>query len=142
MGLPALNLLIRLTERTYTVFDRFDKTEGHPLLLSSGMAVERAVFADLRQDSVSICYRRCFHGCSITGILPLIKNIPTAPLPLSMLPLPARFSQVFLDTFSLQGCPHPVCFASLLHFRPLSMTNQIPETINAVLLSLEGLVLP
>jgi hypothetical protein len=59
-----------------------------------------------------------------------------------MLPLPTRFSQVFLDAFSLQGCPHPVCFTSLLHIRPLSLTNQIPETINAALISLEGLVLP
>ena len=59
-----------------------------------------------------------------------------------MLPLPAGFSQVFLDTFSLQGCLQPVRFASLLHIRPRSLTNQIPETINAVLISLEGLVLP
>ena len=59
-----------------------------------------------------------------------------------MLPLPTRFSQVFLDTFSLQGSPQPARFAALLHIRPLSLTNQIPETINAVLLSLEGLVLP
>ena len=59
-----------------------------------------------------------------------------------MLPLPTRFSQVFLDTFSLQGCPQPARFASLLHIRPLSLTNRISETINAALISLEGLVLP
>jgi len=59
-----------------------------------------------------------------------------------MLPLPTRFSQVFLDTFSLQGCLQPIRFASLLHIRPLSLTNQIPETINVTLISQEGLVLP
>jgi hypothetical protein len=59
-----------------------------------------------------------------------------------MLPLPTRFSQVFLDTFSLQSCPQPVRFASLLHIRSLSLANQIYETINAALISLEGLVLP
>jgi hypothetical protein len=59
-----------------------------------------------------------------------------------MLPLPTRFSQVFLDTFSLQGCPQPVRLASLLHIRPLFLANQIPETINDALISLEGLVLP
>jgi hypothetical protein len=59
-----------------------------------------------------------------------------------MLPLPTRFSQVFLDTFSLQGCLQPVRFASLLHIRTLSLTNRIPETINAAPISLEWLVLP
>ena len=38
-----------------------------------------------------------------------------------MLPLPTRFSEVFLDTFSLQGCSQPVRFASLPHIRPLSL---------------------
>ena len=44
-----------------------------------------------------------------------------APFPLTMLPLPIRFSEIFLDTFSLQGCSEPVCFASLPHIRPLSL---------------------
>lgn len=55
-----------------------------------------------------------------------------------MLPLPTRFSQVFLDTFSLQGSPQPARFAALLHIRPLSLTNQIPETINAALYPWKG----
>ena len=63
MGLSSMNLLIRLTEGTYTVFNRFDKPEGHPLLLSSGMTTDWAAFADLRHASVSICYRKCFHEC-------------------------------------------------------------------------------
>ncbi|MBU2252456.1 MAG: hypothetical protein KKI04_03290 [Proteobacteria bacterium] len=75
-----MNLLIRLTEGTYTDFNRFDKPEGHPLLLSSGMAADRAAFADLRHASVSICYRKCFHKCSINRILPLMKNICTEKL--------------------------------------------------------------
>jgi hypothetical protein len=62
MSLSTMNLLIRLTERTYTVLNRFDKFKGHPSLLSSGMATDRAAFADLRQASVSICYRTYFHG--------------------------------------------------------------------------------
>jgi hypothetical protein len=54
-------------------------------------------------------------------------------IPLTMLPLPTRFSQVFLDTLSLQSCPQPARFASLLHIHPLSLTIRIPETINAAL---------
>ena len=63
MGLSSMNLFIRLTERTYTVFNRFDKPEGHPMLLSSGMATDWAAFADLLHASVSICYRKYFHKC-------------------------------------------------------------------------------
>ena len=44
MGLSSMNLLIRLTEGTYTVFNRFDKPEGHPLLLSSGMTTRLGSF--------------------------------------------------------------------------------------------------
>jgi hypothetical protein len=67
MGLPAMNLLIRLTKRTYTVFNRFDKPESHPLLLSSGMATDRAAFADLRHASVlSVIRSASMHALSLT----------------------------------------------------------------------------
>ncbi|MBU4121099.1 MAG: hypothetical protein KKA48_06060, partial [Proteobacteria bacterium] len=56
------------------------ESEGHPLLLSSGIAADRAAFADLRHASVSICYRKWFHKCSINRILPLMKNICTEKL--------------------------------------------------------------
>ena len=45
-----------------------------------------------------------------------------------MLPLPTRLSQVFLDTFSLQACPQPVRFASLLH--NLSPFFDQPDSLN------------
>jgi hypothetical protein len=47
--------------------------------------------------------------------------------PLTMLPLPTRFSQVFLDTFSLQGGPQTARFTPLLHIRLLFLTGRIPS---------------
>jgi hypothetical protein len=63
-----------------------------------------------------------------------------APLRLAVFPFTARFSQVFLDAFSLQGCPETVRFASLLHILALSLSNPCFCTIHASLLSLEGFV--
>jgi hypothetical protein len=64
MGLSSMNLLIRLAERAYPAFDCLDKPEGRSLLLSSGVATDRAAFADLCHASVSTCYLKYFHKCS------------------------------------------------------------------------------